>query len=747
MRVRRGLFVCFTTLVALTVNVRVAQATDGGVDPTFGSNGRVLTDFSNSEDFLDRVAVQSDGKIVAIGTSDAPSYGRFALARYNPDGSLDLTFGLGGKVTTAFTTARESATGLLIQPDGKILISGSINLPSQADTSFALARYNSDGSPDTTFGQGGLVTTNIGPDTDQATQIALQSDGKIVAAGRKGIQFYPTEQRKGNVALVRYNPDGSLDSTFGNAGIVTTDFGQGLESYAIAVMIQSDGKIAIAGESGYEFMVARYNSDGALDTTFGNNGFTQTNFSSNWDAPTDAVLQPNGKILVVGNSDVSNPYTNVALARYNSDGSPDQSFGDGGKTIVGSGEVGSVALQSDGRIIVLGDDGRYFLLVRLNEDGSLDSTFGSGGTIYTSFGSDHVQAKDLAFQPDGKVVAGGYSQTPYYKNSDFALTRYFLGAGTPAPAQSPTPIVGPSPTPTATATATIPIPTPTATATAESSPTPTSTPTTTPAPTAEPPVRSLNISTRVPVETGEDVAIGGFIITGNSPKKVAVRALGPSLQSAGISNALADPMLELRSANQSIIASNDNWRDDAVSAAQLQANNLAPRSDLESAVVATLSPGAYTAIMSGRNSGTGMGLIEVYDLDQTSDALLANISTRGVVHTGDDVLIGGFILGGSSAQTNILIRALGPSLGKAGIANALVNPTLELRDGNGLLLQTNDNWKDQQRTAIENTGLAPGDDREAAILVTLSPGTYTAVAAGKDGTGGVGLVEVFNLHY
>jgi len=249
----------------------------------------------------------------------------------------------------------------------------------------------------------------------------------------------------------------------------------------------------------------------------------------------------------------------------------------------------------------------------------------------------------------------------------------------------------------------------------------------------------------VAVETGDNVAIGGFIISGNSPKKVAVRGLGPSLQSAGISHALVDPMLELRSADQSMIASNDNWRDNAASAAQLQANGLAPRSNLEAAIVATLSPGTYTAVVSGRNGSTGMGLIEVYDLDQASDTLLANISTRGLVRTGDNVLIGGFILGGTSGQTNILIRAIGPSLGKAGIANALANPTLELRDSNGLLLQSNDNWKDQQRAAIENTGLAPASDREAAILVTLSPGAYTAITAGQDGTMGVGLIEVFNL--
>jgi uncharacterized delta-60 repeat protein len=748
MRIWRGLVVCFATLVALAGNARVAHAMDGGLDPTFGAYGTVLTDFNNTDDFAYRVAVQPDGKIVAVGSSSRPDYPKFALARYNPDGSLDVTFGIGGKVITVLTNNRESAAGLLILPDGKILISGTIEEPSEIDSSFALLRYNSDGSLDPTFGQGGLVTTNVGPDDDQVYRIALQSDGKIVAAGRRGIQFYPTEQRKGNVALARYYPDGTLDTTFGNAGIVISDFGQGLESYAIALMIQPDGKIAIAGESAYEFMVARYNSNGTLDPTFGTNGFAQTEMSG-WDTPHGAVLQPDGKILVVGNTEEASPYPSLALARYNSDGSPDQSFGDSGKVVTGSGLLAAVVLQPDNKIVALGDDSRYFLLLRFNPDGSQDPTFANGGTIKTWFNGEWVGATDLVLQSDGKVVAGGYSEKPYKtsRNSDFALARYVLGEAPPNPGPSPTPIVGgPSPTPTATATATatiVPVPTPTPSATA--TPQPTSTPTTTPAPTSEPPSRSLNISTRVPVETGENVAIGGFIITGNSPKKVAVRGLGPSLQSAGINHPLADPMLELRSADQSMIAGNDNWRDDAVSAAELQANKLAPNSDLESAVVATLSPGTYTAIVSGRNGSTGMGLIEVYDLDQTSDTLLANISTRGSVHAGDDVLIGGFILGGTSGETSILIRAIGPSLGKAGVANALANPTIELRDSNGLLLQRNDNWKDQQRDAIETTGLAPTDDREAAILVTLSPGAYTAIAAGQAGTVGVGLVEVFNL--
>jgi hypothetical protein len=248
------------------------------------------------------------------------------------------------------------------------------------------------------------------------------------------------------------------------------------------------------------------------------------------------------------------------------------------------------------------------------------------------------------------------------------------------------------------------------------------------------------------VEAGENVAIGGFMITGNSPKRVAIRGMGPSLQSAGfVGGALSDPTLQLRGSDNSLIASNDNWRDNPVWAAELEAVGLAPTFDFESAIVATLPPGAYTAIMGGKNGSTGMGLVEVYDLDRASDGRLTNISTRGLVRTGDGVVIGGFILGGDTGQASVLLRAIGPSLSTAGIANALADPTLELRDSNGVLLQYNDNWKDSQQAAIEATGIPPQNDLEAAILATLLPGSYTAITAGKDGSMGVGLIEVYNL--
>ncbi len=347
------------------------------------------------------------------------------------DGTLDATFGNGGKVITA-ANVRESAAGLLLLPDGKIVICGSVDLPSSQDTSFVLLRYNSDGSVDSTFGSSGMVVTNIGDKDDQAYALALQSNGKIVAAGRRGLQIEPAQQRKGNVALARYNPDGSLDTTFGSGGKVINDFGQGLESYAIALRIQPDDKIVIAGESSYEFLAARYNPNGTLDPNFGGNGFRLVNFSSNWDGATDLLLQPDGKIVLVGWSELNSPYDSFALARLNPDGSFDPSFGSGGKVLlVNQGDLNAVVRQSDGKLLAVGSgnftNDTTFRLLRFKEDGSLDSTFGNGGTVTTDFGQP-TEGVALAFQPDGKLVLGGTtSPNPYFQGSDFALARYDVG--------------------------------------------------------------------------------------------------------------------------------------------------------------------------------------------------------------------------------------------------------------------------------------------------------------------------------
>jgi hypothetical protein len=251
----------------------------------------------------------------------------------------------------------------------------------------------------------------------------------------------------------------------------------------------------------------------------------------------------------------------------------------------------------------------------------------------------------------------------------------------------------------------------------------------------------LNISTRLRVLGGDNVLIGGFIITGTQPKTVVVRGLGPSLPVPG---PLADPVIEVHGSSGELLATNDNWND-AATRQQIIDSGLAPANDLESALWGILNPGAYTVILAGKNGGTGVGLIEVYDLAQGANSKLANISTRGFVDTGDNVMIGGFILGGASGSSTIVLRAVGFSLGQAGIVGALNDPTLELHNGNGTLIASNDNWKDTDAGLIRATGLAPADHFESAIASLLAPGSYTAIVGGKSNTTGVALVEAYDL--
>ena len=246
------------------------------------------------------------------------------------------------------------------------------------------------------------------------------------------------------------------------------------------------------------------------------------------------------------------------------------------------------------------------------------------------------------------------------------------------------------------------------------------------------------------VLTGERVLISGFIITGADPKRIALRAIGPSLAGSGLSGLLADPVLELRAADGSIIATNDNWQTDPA-ASELSANGIAPANNQEAATIQTLAPGSYTAIVRGSNNSTGMGLIELYDLSPAANSLVANISTRGFVDTGDNVLIGGFIVGpGSSGR--VAVRAMGPSLTNAGISDALANPFLEIHDNNGALMKTNDDWQtDPSASEIQSAGLAPANANEAAMLSPLTPGLYTAIVRGQGSSTGVALVEAYNL--
>ena len=255
----------------------------------------------------------------------------------------------------------------------------------------------------------------------------------------------------------------------------------------------------------------------------------------------------------------------------------------------------------------------------------------------------------------------------------------------------------------------------------------------------------LNISTRTHVLSDDKVLIGGFIITGTESKTVIVRGIGPSLQVPG---ALTDPIIEVHGPAGQLLAANDNWKD-AATRQQISDSGLAPTSDFESALWGTIDPGPYTVILRGRNGETGIGSVEVYDLDQAADSRLANISTRGFVDTGDNVMIGGIIVGGGSSNgaARVVVRALGPSIPVTG---ALANPTLELHDENGNVIAFNDDWKTRpdgsgQQAEIEATTVPPSNDLESALVRTFSPGSYTAIVRGKDSTTGIGLVEFYHL--
>jgi streptogramin lyase len=261
----------------------------------------------------------------------------------------------------------------------------------------------------------------------------------------------------------------------------------------------------------------------------------------------------------------------------------------------------------------------------------------------------------------------------------------------------------------------------------------------------------VNISTRLNVLTGENVLDAGFIIVGAGTKTLLIRGLGPSLAAAGITGTLANPVLELHnSATNALIATNDNWKVSDTGGSQqavIEATGIPPSNDNEAAIYVTLPAGAYTVIESGQLNTTGIGLVEVYDLTPGFGPELANISTRGFVNTGDNVMIAGFIAASSSGGSGeVIVRALGPSLASAGVTDPLADPTLELYDSNGVLLAANDNWKDTQKAEIEATGIPPTNDAEAAIVRTFVPGGYTAIVRGKNDTTGVGLVEAYNLH-
>ena len=432
------------------VSAQSGGSQGGGLDTTFGNAGQVTTDFFGGADQASYVVIQSDSKILTGGTAvDSSGNMDFALARYNTDGALDSTFGTNGKVTTNFFGEDATLTRLALQSDNKIVACGWDGMGNNLATeNFALARYNADGSLDSTFGTGGKVTTDFFGSSDQTFGIAIQSDGKIVVCGRAEM---PAAQNISDLALARYNSDGSLDPSFGADGKVTTQT-SGMNANGFDVAIQSDNKIVVGGAANNSdsttgmFLVLRYATDGSLDTSFGTGGQVTTNINGNVSEILAMGLQQDGKIVGVGFTNGPNPDTNptddFALARYNTDGGLDTTFGTNGTVVTdffgNSDKALGLAFQADGKLIVTGFATipntlqQTFVVVRYDADGSLDQSFGTGGKVTTNWAGGNDRANKPAVQGDGKIVVVGTATEPG-TGQDFALARYLPGTPTPPP--------------------------------------------------------------------------------------------------------------------------------------------------------------------------------------------------------------------------------------------------------------------------------------------------------------------------
>jgi uncharacterized delta-60 repeat protein len=635
----------------------------------------------------------------------------FPSRGYAQAGSADTTFK---------TDATVGNLTVVLQPDGKILAGG-----------YGIARLNTDGAVDATFGYPPFNTYG-----GAVNAIATQPDGKIIVGG-----YFGGVNGTSRPDIARLNADGTSDAGF-NANAPTLNFD------VHGVILQNDGHIVLGGaieqtngvnNGGNVVDMLRLNSDGTWDKSF----TTSTEPSR---TVATMVPQPDGKILLGGNFSTVNGTPVAYVARLNVDGSLDLGFK---SDFVNAGNqnngVHGLAVQKDGKIIVVGaftaaNGIARNNIARLNPDGNLDASF---TVSVTGMPYNGLDVPSVAVQADDKIVivgrfeqVDGIARTNTARlNPDGSLDLGFKdtikGDGFATAVQSNGKIiVGGLFTGVFGRTYYI------TRLNADAS-------------------YPLNVSTRGNVLTGDKVMIGGFILGGTDPQKVIIRGIGPSLGSVGVAGALTDPTLELHQGSTTL-ATSDNWKiNDQTQQSQeadIRATTLPPTNDLESAILMTLNPGAYTAILAGKSGGTGAGLVEIYDLAQTGHSGLANISTRGFVGAGDSVLIGGFIVGGGTTgdTATVLIRAMGPSLANAGVQGALADPTLELHNASGTTIASNDNWKtasdgSSQQADIEATTIPPTNDLESALVQTLPAGNYTAVVRGKNNATGIGLVEVYNL--
>ena len=405
----RKLFSLFTFVFLLSF----AQAQPGTLDFSFGNEGIVTSVISEGVNMAKAIAVQPDGKIIAVGQTGSSGSYNVGVVRYNEDGSNDNTFGTSGMVIISATTTNDYALDIVIQPDGKIVLGGYIYSSSGSTTDVLVIRLNANGTPDNTFGTDGIVITNFG--TDEVTEaIVLQDDGKILLAGYHNDRFM----------LLRYTTNGTLDNTFGTGGKATANVGIGM-CFGQDLVIQSDGKIIVGGlgfneVANYAFSLARFNTDGTLDNSFADNGTKVFNMGQGYDFMTNIALQSDGKIIAGGHTWLANQPTlqyDFAAARLNQDGSIDNTFGNQGITTVnliyGGNYVTGMVVQDDDKIVLSGNaEGPedYDLgMARLTADGILDTSFGTDGITVTDINKDIDQVEGVALQPDGKILVAGHT--------------------------------------------------------------------------------------------------------------------------------------------------------------------------------------------------------------------------------------------------------------------------------------------------------------------------------------------------
>ncbi len=656
--------------------------------------------------------------------------GSNGLTLLNNDGTANPTY---DPAATLFY-ATGSGAFELVQPAMESVVVGVLDLlnPPFGVPGYSIERLNNDGSIDTGFNPGSGPFAGYGGlyGVGSVGSIAIQTDGKIIAGG-----YFYSFNGVNRGGIVRLETDGSVDPTF-NPGDTSKDFPPATSAIAIA----PNGQIYASGKfmgQATEDSLARINPDGTLDATFHpariSNGFGP--HATRW------LCRCGGKLVFTCDLNGPPSQKTFGLARLNPDGSLDTTFAADAGTpgVIQFSGWASVRIQADGKIVLGGSflpnndpavaDTIYIKhtnLERFNSDGTADSSFDVGG----SGPNDAVY--DVFLEPNGSIVIGG--------NFTYVNGIPRRGVAVLSPSGNVNESIDPGDGPDSAVDAVA--------AQDDGKLLITGAFTKVGSVSKDGIARLLvpsgqlfNLSTRMQVLAGENVLITGFIVTGTVPKKILIRGLGPSLPLDGKLN---DPAIELFDGGGVSIGKNDNWRDSQEQ--EIKDTTIPPTEDRESALVKTVPPGNYTAVLSGNNGDTGVGLVEVYDLS-ASASQLANISTRGFVGLDNDVMIAGVIVGQSpnGSSSTMLVRAIGPSLAAHGIGDPLLDPSLELHDANGGLVAHNDDWRIGQEQSIKDTAIPPEDDRESALVQVLPAGNYTAIVAGKNGATGVALIEIYNL--